>query len=216
MDTDLKIREDVIAELEFEPSIDAVAIGVGVKDGVVTLSGHVATYAEKIAAETATKRVKGVRALVQDIDVRRAGARGADDESIASRAAAVVGWTAVAGGEGVRVRVEDGIVTLSGEVAWNYQREDIARSVGKLEGVRGVVNVIALHSGVQPRDVSRLIAQAFHRNAELERSTIDIKVEGSKVTLSGKVKAYYERELAERAAWSAPGVVQVVDEIRVV
>lgn len=213
MDNDLTIRDDVQAELEFEPLVDAAGIGVAVVDGVVTLSGHVASYAQKIAAEVAAKRVKGVRALAEELEVRLPFASQHDDEEIARRAANVLEWTITAPREGVKLKVENGWVTLSGEVVQAFERTEAERALRRLEGVRGVSNLIKLKPGVAATDIRDRLKKAFHRNAELEASRIAIAVEGGRVTLSGKVDKWSDRSVAENAAWAVPGVYQVEDRL---
>jgi osmotically-inducible protein OsmY len=206
------LRDDVLAELEFEPSIDATAIGVAVDNGVVTLSGHVPNYAQKIAAEKAAQRVKGVRAVAIDLEVRLPSEASHDDDKIAGRAANVLSWS-VGVGDNVKVLVDGGWVTLSGETPWFYQKQEAERLIRQLEGVIGVSNNIAVRSDVRVSDVRERIADAFKRSADLESSAIKVEVEGARVTLSGKVKAWYERKMAEDAAWAIPGVTEVNDKI---
>jgi osmotically-inducible protein OsmY len=212
MSKDAIIRDNVIAELEFEPSVDADAIGVAVKDGVVTLSGHVPSYAQKLAAEQAARRVKDVRAVAMDLLVRLPADRTHDDEEIASRAANLLAWS-VGAGEGVKAIVDGGWVTLRGEVPWFYQKQEAERAIRRLEGVIGVSNNIVVRPTVNASNVRERITEAFKRNADLESAAIDVSVTGSTVTLSGKVKAWYERKMAEDAAWAIPGVTEVRDNI---
>lgn len=212
METDAAIRDNVIAELDFDPSIDEGAVGVAVQNGVVTLSGHVPSYAQKVAAEKAAQRVKGVRAVAIDVEVRLPSDVKHDDEEIARRAASLLTWTATLG-ERVKTTVDAGWVTLRGEVPWHYQKQEAERVVRTLEGVRGVSNTINVRPLVKASDIRDRITQAFKRNAELEGDAIRVDVAGSTVTLSGKVKAWYERQMAENAAWAAPGVTEVRDQI---
>lgn len=213
--SDLKIQKDVLAELAFEPQVDAAAIGVAVQDGVVTLSGHVPALAQKTAAETAARRVKGVRAIAQEIDVRLPDDLGQTDDTIAARAVDILGWSALPQVSTIHVSVEDGWISLAGHVEWAYQRDEAERALRGLAGVRGIRNEIAVTPHATPEDVEKHIARAFHRNAELERSQVKVDVDGSKVTLKGRVKTWYEQDMAERAAWSTPGVTSVVDEIEI-
>jgi osmotically-inducible protein OsmY len=206
------LRDDVLAELEFEPSIDATGIGVAVDNGVVTLSGYVPNYAQRIAAEKAAQRVKGVRAVAVDLEVRLPSEARHDDDKIAGRAVNVLSWS-VGVGDNVKVLVDSGWVTLSGETPWFYQKQEAERLIRQLEGVIGVSNNIAVRSKVRVSDVRERIADAFKRSADLESSAIKIEVEGARVTLSGKVKAGYERKIAEDAAWAIPGVTEVHDKI---
>jgi osmotically-inducible protein OsmY len=212
MQTDAVIRDNVMAELEFDPSITHTAIGVTVSNGVVTLSGHVPSYAQKVAAERATQRVKGVRAVAQDLEVRLPFQVKHDDEEIASRAASILSWS-VGRIAQLKAVVENGWVTLSGRTDWQYQRKDAERAVRALAGVQGVSNNIIVQPRLQPSEIKTRIAEALRRNAEFESEAIKIVVEGSRVTLSGKVKAWYERKIAEDAAWAAPGVSEVRDDI---
>lgn len=212
MEADIAIRDNVIAELDFDPSIDEGAIGVAVQDGVVTLSGHVPSYAQKIAAERAARRITGVRALAIDIEVRLPLQAKHDDEEIARRAASVLSWTATLG-ERVKAVVDGGWVSLSGQVPWCYQKQEAERVVRNLEGVRGVTNTITVRPQIKASDIRDRINAALKRNAELESEAIHVDVSGSTVTLSGKVKDWYERRMAETAAWAAPGVTEVRDNI---
>jgi osmotically-inducible protein OsmY len=210
MEQDAIIRDNVIDELDFDPRLDAAGIGVAVKDAVVTLFGHVPNYAQRLDAERAALRVKGVRAVAMDIEVRLPLKD--DDQDIAERAANVLAWSAVIGEE-VKAAVDDGWVTLSGIVPWRYQREEAERAVCQLAGVIGVTNQISVRGQVTPSDVRDRIAKAFHRNADLESSSISVDVSGSTVTLSGKVKVWHERQVAEDAVWSIPGILEVRDNI---
>jgi osmotically-inducible protein OsmY len=210
---DKALRQDVISELDFDPSFDAETIGVAVEGGVVTLTGHVSSYAEKIAAERATQRVKGVRAIAQEIVVRYPEDKKTADDQIAERAVSIMTWDARIPAEDVMVKVQQGWVTLSGEVHWHFQREAAESSVRRLSGVVGVTNEIRVRPNTRPEDVRSRIVDALERNAELEADSINVLVQGDKVTLEGKVKAWYEREVAERAAWSVPGVAVVEDHL---
>jgi len=215
MNSDETIHNNVLDELEFDPEINTAAIGVTVHDGVVTLTGHVPTYAQKFAAERAAKRVKGVRALAQELEVRLDGAVRVDDEEIARRVANIMSWSVLQPKNDVKVRVQDGWVTLHGEVQWAYQREDAERAIRRLEGVKGVSNAITLSSQVKAQDVSAAIHRALTRNAEVDANAIHVAVDGGKVTLTGKVHAWNERSAAEYAAWASPGVSQVFDYISI-
>lgn len=210
---DKALRQNVVSELDFDPSIDAETIGVAVEGGVVTLTGHVGSYAEKIAAERAAQRVKGVRAIAQEIVVRYPDDKKTADDQIAERAVSIMTWDARIPAENVMVKVQQGWVTLSGEVSWHFQREAAESSVRRLSGVVGVTNEIRVTPSAQPEDVRSRIVDALARNAELEADSINVVVHGDKVTLEGKVKAWYEREVAERAAWSVPGVAAVEDHL---
>lgn len=213
MANDLGLRKDIEAELEFEPTVDAANIGVAVKDGVATLTGHVTSFAQKLAAERAAGRVKGVRAVAEEIEVRLPFDVKHDDTEIGKRAANVLAWSVYLPANAAHVKVEKGWVVLTGEVDWQYQKVAAESAVRKLSGVVGVSNLIKVRSHVMPEDIHERIAQAYRRNAELESSSIRISVDGGKVTLSGKVKAWNERRIAENAAWAIPSVTEVIDNL---
>ena len=210
--SDKLLRQFVVDELDFEPSIDAADIGVAVEDGVVTLSGHVADYAQKVAAERAAWRVKGVKAIAQEIEVRLPNARKQNDDEIARRALDIMAWNTLVPKDRVRVKVADGWVTLSGQVDWNYQRVAAENEVRKLGGVVGVFNQIQLATIPQPGDVKRRIVDALNRRAEVEAEAIRVDVRaGGEVRIEGRVDNWRERQAVEQAAWSAPGV-RIVDD----
>ena len=210
---DVQLRDKVLEELDWEPSIHAANIVVTVEDGVVTLSGHVPTYAQKLAAETVAGRVRGVQGIVQRIEVRPD--RSDWDEGIARRALNVLDWDVTIPRNAVQVKVSRGCVTLTGQVEWEYQRRAAEEAVRRLAGVVSVSNKVALTPGAQPADLKRRIEEALERNAELDAGGIRVGVAGGKVILEGRVKARFEREIAEQAAWSAPGVRVVEDHLRV-
>lgn len=212
---DLSLREYVLSELEFEPSVNAAHIGVVVENGVVTLTGHVGSYAEKLAAERVVQRVKGVRAIAQEIEVRFPSDKKTSDDEIAQRAINVINWDTTIPDEKVRIKVQDGWITLTGEVDWYFQRNSAETAVRKLSGVAGVVNSITVKPRVEARDVKHRIESALKRSAELEAGQIRVMVSGGRVTLEGKVNAWHERSVAERAAWAAPGVTSVEDHLAV-
>jgi osmotically-inducible protein OsmY len=211
--TDKLLRQDVIDELNFAPNIDAADIGVAVSKGVVTLTGHVSSYAQKLAAERAVRQVKGVRAIAEEIEVRYPNEKKTADDQIAQRAVAILNWDAQAPSESIMVRVERGWVTLTGEVSWQFQRVAAEKCVRKLSGVVGVTNDIHVKPKVMSQDVRGKILDALKRNAELDANSIMIAVHNDRVTLLGKVKTWRERDVAERAAWSAPGVTAVEDRL---
>jgi len=214
--SDSTLRQDIIDELEFEPSVNAAHIGIAVDDGIVTLSGHVGSYAEKIAAEGAARRVKGVRAIAQEIEVRYPYDKKTADDEIASRALNILRWSAVVPKDVVQVKVQDGWVTLTGQVDWQFQRGAAESEIRKLSGVAGVFNNITLKVRVQPGDVKRKIEDALKRSAEIEAQAISVSVLGDgKVALDGQVHDWQERDAVERAAWSAPGVTLVEDRLSI-
>jgi len=212
---DASLKELVEEELEWEPSIDATDIGVGVEDGVVTLMGYVSSFTQKMAAERAASRVKGVRAIAQELEVRFAGMDTEADDRIAKRALDVLDWDVAIPNEAIKVKVQNGHVTLSGQVEWRYQANRARDKIEGLPGVKAVSNLIQIKPKVSGEDVKEKIEQALKRDAELEAKTIRVSVMNGKVTLEGNVHTWHDREVAEQAAWAAPGVQDVVDRIRI-
>jgi osmotically-inducible protein OsmY len=210
---DSLLRDSVIAELEFEPSIDANDIGVAVEDGIVTLSGHVPTYGQKLAVEQAVARVKGVRGFAEHLEVRLPGGTGTSDDEIARRVANTLRWNTVVPDNRVMVKVQDGWVTLTGKLKWHYQRAGAAAAIQNLKGVVGVTNLIELTETPSAPDIRKQIEDTLKRSAEAEATSLQIEVDGDKVILNGYVKAWSERGLIARAAWSAPGVRIVEDNL---
>ena len=215
MKTDKQLQDDVIAELEWDPIVDSADIGVAVVDGVVSLNGYVPSYSQKLAAERAARRVAGVKAIAEEIKVRFASDPHTADHEIARRILDVFKWNAMIPDDRITVKVENGWVTLSGETTWHFESEEASRAAAKISGVKGVSNVISIARRVAPGDVRQKIKDAFARQANIDANTVEIAVDGGKVTLSGHVKAWHERKAAESAAWAAPGVNQVVDHIAV-
>ncbi|CAB3738827.1 MULTISPECIES: BON domain-containing protein [Achromobacter] len=211
--SDAALRERVLSALAFEPSIDELHIGVSVEDGVVTLTGHVGTYAQKLAAEDTVQRVKGVRGIAQEIEVRAAADKQLADDQIAARALSIMAWDATIPDGNVQVKVQHGWVTLSGTVDWFYQREAAASAVHKLSGVMGVSNLINVAPTVQAGDIKRKIEAALQRSAQIEAGRIAVSVHGTTVVLDGSVNSWVERGAAERAAWTVPGVIDVQDRL---
>jgi osmotically-inducible protein OsmY len=211
-----KLQHDVQAELEWEPSVDASKIGVAaIQSGVVTLTGTVATYAERISAERASKRVSGVRAVANDIEVRPLGSMKRTDTDIAQAVLRALEWDIAIPDEKLKTRVDNGWVTLDGEVTLQFQRAAAENAVRRLSGVRGVTNQIRLQvrPSVQPAEVKDRIEAAFRRSAEIDARGIQVDAKDSMITLRGKVRTWAERDEAERAAWAAPGVLAVEDEL---
>lgn len=210
---DKLIRQNVIDELDFEPSVDAAHIGVAVDKGIVSLTGHVSTYAQRVAAEKAVRTVRGVRGVVEEIQVRFAGETPPRDEDLAQRAVQMLDWSVTVPRNAVQVQVQGGWVTLTGKVDWQYQKEEAYRSIRRLAGVAGIINEIAVSPKASVPEVRSKIMAALKRNAELEADAIKVTVKDARVTLEGKVNAWHERGLAENAAWSAPGVCAVEDRL---
>jgi osmotically-inducible protein OsmY/prolyl-tRNA editing enzyme YbaK/EbsC (Cys-tRNA(Pro) deacylase) len=213
MKTDIILQQDVIDELAWEPSIDAAAIGVAVEDGVVTLSGHVPSYAEKWTAEHVVKRVAGVCGVANEIAVRLPGASVRTDSDIARAALLALEWDVYVPKQRVTVTVGDGWIKLEGTVDSQHQKLAAARAVRALTGVKGVTNLIAVRPLVQPAEVATKITAAFQRSAVLDARGIQVDTLGRKVVLRGTVRAWEERAAAERAAWSAPGVAEVDNQL---
>ena len=213
---DIELRQNVIDELEFEPSIDSANIGVTAENGVVTLSGHVTSYLQKMDAERAVWRVKGVKAIAQELDVRLPWDKKVNDDEIAKRALDILAWSTLVPSDSIKVLVRDGWVTLSGRVNWNYQRDAAAREVRKLTGVLGLVNNITLEPAAQKIDIRQRVMAALKRHAEIEAARINVDVDSAgSVKLSGLVDDWEERRAVERAVWSAPGVHSIEDNIRI-
>ena len=215
MKTDSELKKDVLAELEWDPEINAAAIGVGVKDGIVTVSGHLGTYAEKFAVERALRRIDGVRATAMEVDVTLSPEHRRSDSEIAAAAAQALKWQARVPADRLRLSVEHGWIRLSGEVDWEFQRRAAEKALRPLMGVVGVSNEIALAAKALPTDLSTRISQALQRQALREAKRVDVSVDGAKVTLRGTVHSWQERDAVQGAVWAAPGVRTVVNEIHV-
>jgi osmotically-inducible protein OsmY len=215
MRTDSDIKRDVEAELQSDPTIDATDIAVAVKNGVVTLSGFVHSYSEKIDAEAAAKRVDSVVGLANDLEVRPPTADQRPDPELAREAVAAIKSQLPFSWHQVKVVVDKGWVTLEGRVEWNHQREGAERAVRRIKGIKGVINTIQLKPSAAPTEIKRKIEEAFRRSAEIDASRITVETNGGEVVLKGTVRSWAERQEAERAAWRAPGVVRVVNQIAI-
>lgn len=215
MKSDSQLRADILEELMWEPSVNDAEIAVAVKDGVVTLSGYVDSYAQKHAAERATERVGGVRAMAADLQVKVPSPFQRTDTDIAHAAVSALEWD-IEVPTGITAKVEKGWVTLEGTVEWQFQRAAAERAVRYLSGVKGLTSLIA----VKPKrpssfEVGQQIKDALRRGAELDAGRITVEAADGKVTLKGKVRSWTERSDAETAAWAAPGVTQVDDRIEI-
>ena len=216
MRLDSDIKRDVEDELRWDPDIDATDIGVTVRNGVVTLTGFVRSYAQKTQAEVDAKRVAGVSAVANDIDVRLPAIDARPDSEIARDAVSALKSELPYSSEEIKVVVKNGWITLEGAVEWNYARERAQSAVKRVRGVMGVTNSIVLQPTVAPHEVRRKIEDALRRSAELDASRITVEANGSEVILRGTVKSWAERQEAERAAWAAPGVTRVDNRVAVV
>jgi osmotically-inducible protein OsmY len=211
--TDEDIQRDVLAELKWDARVQPNEIGVAVKDGVVTLTGWVESYSKKWAAEEAAHRVRGVKAVANDIEVRLPGSQERTDADIAAAAIRALEWDAFIPIDKLDVTVTKGWVTLKGDVEWQYQKADAERVVRRLNGVKGVTNLIVVKPHVTPSELKEKIEQALIRNAQTDAQRITVEVQGTKAILRGTVRSWAEREEAERAAWSAPGITEVENRI---
>ena len=215
MKTDTQLKADISAELAWNPAIHAAAIGVGVKDGLVTLTGHLTTFAEKYSIERAVGRVAGVRGIAIDLEVKLAPEHKRSDAEIAEAANLAMRWHSLVPDGRVKVEVENGWVTLTGELDWGFQYASAEQGIQPLLGVRGVSNLITIKPRVSAMDLGSQITAALTRQAEREAHHIGVEVEGGVVTLSGKVHSMAEHDAAIGTAFSARGVSRVVDHLRV-
>ena len=215
MKTDAQIKEDVLDELLWQPNIDETKIGVIVEDGVVTLSGILNSYTKKLEAEKAAKNVKGVKAVALDIEVKHGSDYRKTDKEIAKAAVDALTWNASIPEENITIKVEDGWIYLSGELNWFYQKNAAKKAVQNLLGVKGVVNSIEIKQAIQPSEVKEKISKAFERSAQVDANKVSVLVDGHTVTLSGTVHSIAEKDEAQKAAYLAPGVYSVKNELKV-
>ena len=213
MKTDSQLQSDVMDELVWDPSIDHAHIGVTAKGGVVTLSGFVSNYAQKMTAEHAAERVHGVQGIAEELKVRFLFDPKTSDEEIARRILDLFAWDVTIPNDKVMVKVEKGYVTLTGTLDWNYQKEAARKAAGRISGILGVNNLIKISNAVAVGDVRERIMAAFKRSATADASALNVTADGSTVKLSGSVHGRHERQVAERTAWAAPGVFFVEDNI---
>jgi osmotically-inducible protein OsmY len=213
MKSDSEIERDVREELQWDPDLGADDIAISVKNGVVTLAGFTHSYTDRLEAELAAKRVAGVHAVANDIEVRLPAIDQRPDPDIAKDAVAALKSELPISHDKIKVIVKGGWITLEGTAEWQYQKTSAETAVRRVKGVKGVTNVITVKPKVQPTELKRKIQEAFKRNAEVDGNRIEVEANGSEVTLKGTVRSWMEREEAERVAWSAPGITHVEDRI---
>jgi len=213
MKTDIQLKKDVMAELASDPAIHETAIGVGVRDGVVTLSGHLDTFIEKSAVERAVRRVDGVRAIALELDIKLSPQHKRSDTEIAAAAEQALRWNSQVPADAVRVTVDSGWVRLQGDVDWDFERQAAYKAVRPLLGIVGISNEITLKKKPTPADVSARIEEALKRQAVREANRIGIDAAGGVITLHGNVHSWQERDAAVGAAWSVPGVQRVISDL---
>ncbi len=211
MKSDSDLQRDVVEELKWDPKIDHSQIGVTAKSGVVTLTGFVRDYTQKVAAEKAARRVMGVKAIAEEIEVRFLGDSQTSDAQLAQRILDLFSWSVSIPHDKLSLKVEKGWATLSGQVEWYYQKEAAENTAGRITGIKGVTNLIAVHTQASAFDVRERIMAAFKRSSALDANAIHVTVEGDTVKLSGRVHGWNQRRSAENAAWSSPGVTKVED-----
>lgn len=216
MKTDKELQRDILDELGWEPRVDAADIGVSVEDGVVILNGRVKSLIEKWVAERVAQRVQGVRAVTDELVVRLPGDYQFTDADLACAAANALDWDTSIPRSRIKIVVEDGWIDLKGNADYQYQKDAAEAAVRVLKGVRGVRNsIVVTPSSISPRDIKHQIEKALERAAQVDAEKITVETEGGKVTLQGDVRTWAEREEAERAAWRAPGVFEIKNEIRI-
>lgn len=213
MRTDIQIQKDVMDELKWQPSLNSSEIGVAVKNGVVTLSGQVDSFFKKSNAEKVAKKVMGVKALAEDIQVGISPSSRKTDTEIAAAALEALKWNSAVKHEHIKIEVEDGVVRLDGEAEWDFERTQAKKSIVNLTGVKKVLNFITIKPHAMPGDIEQKIKAAFQRSASIDSKLISAHVNGSKVILKGTVRSFAEKQDAENAAWAAPGVLSVENKL---
>jgi osmotically-inducible protein OsmY len=215
MKSDIQIQKDVMEEIMWEPYLNASQIGVAVKNGIVTLSGQVDSFLKKLTAEKAAKRVTGVKAVAEDIQVGVSPSFKKTDTEIAEAVLNALKWHSAVQDEQIKIKVEEGVVRLDGEVEWEYQRSNAKKAIENLTGVKFVINSINLKPKITPLQIQQKINAAFLRSAIIDAGKIAADVTGSKVVLRGTVRSIAEKEDAEIAAWNAPGVTNVDSRVEI-
>jgi osmotically-inducible protein OsmY len=215
MSTDIQLKQAVLAELTWEPRVNAAHIGVMAKAGVITLSGHVENFEEKYAAEKAVRRVRGVKAIAEEIDVQLPFERERGEDAIAEAAIDRLAWDVSIPRDTIMVKVEEGWITLAGEIDWHYQKEAAEQDIRRLSGVIGVSNQTTIKPRVNTKNISDDIVHALHRSWFFDPQTIKVTADGGKVRLSGTANSWHERQVAASTAWAAPGTIAVENNITV-
>jgi osmotically-inducible protein OsmY len=215
MKSDIEIQKDVIEQLKWEPFLNAAQIGVAVKNGIVTLSGQVDAYSKKILAEKTVKKVAGVKAIAEDLQVGISPAYKKTDAEIAETVINALKWHTMIPDDKIKVSVEDGNVKLEGDVEWEYQRNQAKTAIENLIGVRLVTNLVMVKPKVTPYELQQKINSAFQRSANIDSGRISAEVIGSRVILKGKVRSFAEKDDAENAVWAAPGIISVENKLSI-
>lgn len=212
-DTDSQIQKDVMDELRWQPFLNASEIGVSVKDGIVTLSGTVNNYTKKKIAEKVVQNIKGVKAVAEDIIVKYPNSQIKTDAEIAEAVIYTLKWNSYIPDDTIKIKVEDGWITLEGEVEWEFQRNGASRAVRDITGVCGISNLLTISPGVNNNEVKQAIRSALHRSATIDANHIQVEVQGHKVILTGKVRSIAEKKDAGNAAWNTPGITIVDNKL---
>ena len=215
MKSDIELQHDVMDEILWDPILHAAEIGVIVKQGEVTLVGAVKNYAEKVAAEQAAKRVKEVKNVIMDLSIRMANESKRPDKEIEEAAQNALKWSSFVPEDRVKLKVKDAWITITGEVEWQFQKESVTSAVEHLVGVRGVSNFIKVRPSLNAILVKDVIKKALERSADIDAESIDIKLSGGKILLTGKVRSWGQRKEVERAVWATPGVTEVTDQLTI-
>ncbi len=213
---DDQLQKAILAELGWDPSVVAAHIGVTTSAGIVTLTGHVETFAEKHAAEAAAWRVRGVKAVAEDIEVELPFERTRGDDEIAAAALERLAWDTSVPADAITIKVEQGWLTLSGQVEWHYQKAAAEQDVTRLHGVTGVSNQVIVRSTVDVSNISNNIQHALHRSWLLDDETVTVMANGGRIHLTGTVRSPHERQVAWATAWAAPGAISVENDIRII